>query len=315
MTEEVRLNFLNWQPDKEEFGTEGLTEAQNVVHDTEGYKPVYLATDGAYSAGFSATITSAMSRNIGPINDLLDVWLYDDVLLVGLSKYTASAYTFSTKTSAGGTTTAFATTGSAQEIAYFDTAELHDTLAFVVEAQQTQTGSDSTINLSAIATDTNSFYTGWSFNNYSTPAGIPDGRCIGRVNEFILIGGGSSAPTTVQWCAIGDATDWPVPATDDARAKQAGKQVMNNKFGPVTAIASNDFFGYVFQKTGISKLQYVGGDVVFAFNTFEEGRGCKRPGLMVQVDDKIFFQSNYGFHMLENDIITDIGFGTVDDSF
>ena len=55
--------------------------------------------------------------------------------------------------------------------------------------------------------------------------------------------------------------------------------------------------------------------MVFAFDTFEESRGCIRHGRRVTFDDKIFFQSNKGFHMLENDQISDIGFGVVDDSY
>jgi hypothetical protein len=83
----------------------------------------------------------------------------------------------------------------------------------------------------------------------------------------------------------------------------------------VTAISSGDFYAYVFQERAVTKMTYVGGDIVFAFDTFEEDRGCRRQGRMVQIDDKIFFQSDRGYHVLENDQITDIGFGAVDDNY
>jgi hypothetical protein len=54
---------------------------------------------------------------------------------------------------------------------------------------------------------------------------------------------------------------------------------------------------------------------VFSFDTFEEDRGCTRQGRMVQIDDKVFFQSDRGFHVLEHDQIADIGYGKVDKSY
>ena len=33
------------------------------------------------------------------------------------------------------------------------------------------------------------------------------------------------------------------------------------------------------------------------------------------MDDITFFESEYGYHMLENDQISDIGYGAVDDSY
>ena len=139
----------------------------------------------------------------------------------------------------------------------------------------------------------------------------PVGRTCGTVGEFVITGDGYD----VQWCAIGDPTDWPTPATDDARAKQSGKQTMINRFGVVTGIAGNDFFGYVFQETAITKMTYVGGDVVFRFDTFEEQRGCHAYNRYEEVDDKVFFESRQGYHLLEDGQILDLGIGKVDVSY
>jgi hypothetical protein len=139
--------------------------------------------------------------------------------------------------------------------------------------------------------------------------------CIAQVRDFVVMGGVMYDRYSIQWNAIGDPTDWPTPNTDDARSKQAGKQAFPTQFGNVTAISSGDFYAYVFQERAVTKMTYVGGDIVFAFDTFEEGRGCRRQGRMLQIDDKLFFQSDRGYHVLENDQITDIGFGAVDDSY
>ena len=150
---------------------------------------------------------------------------------------------------------------------------------------------------------------------YTVLTAMPAGRCIATIRDFVVVGSLSDNNFKIQWSAIGDGTDWPVPGTDDARSKQAGEQSFNTKFGYVTAITSNDFYGYVFQERAITKMTYVGGDTVFSFDTFEEERGCERTGMLSQIDDMIIFKSSKGRHVLESDQIADIGFGSVDDSF
>lgn len=61
----MRINFLNWQPDKEDVANEGLTRAVNVLHDTEGYKPLVKQTAGAFAAStFYAGATLSSVRDI-----------------------------------------------------------------------------------------------------------------------------------------------------------------------------------------------------------------------------------------------------------
>ena len=141
------------------------------------------------------------------------------------------------------------------------------------------------------------------------------------VNQFVMggnfTGGKNGLPYSagVQWCAIGDATDWPIPNSDDARAKQSGYEQLPIKLGEVTHIGGDDFYAYVWQQTGITKFTYVGGDVVFSVDTFEEARGCYSFGHVARVDDMYFFESKYGRHMIQNDQIVDIGYGLIDDSY
>lgn len=141
------------------------------------------------------------------------------------------------------------------------------------------------------------------------------GNCVARVRDFVVLGGLDTDRYSIRWSDINDPTSWSTPNTDAARAAQAGNQTFPTKYGEVTAIAGNDFYGYVFQERAISKMVYVGGDIVFSFDIFDEDRGCVRQGRMIRIDDKVFFQSNRGYHVLENDQIADIGFGIVDDSF
>jgi hypothetical protein len=148
--------------------------------------------------------------------------------------------------------------------------------------------------------------------------GMPDATVAGNVNQFAVIGLAGidvNNAFTVQWSALADLDSWPTPGTDAARTVQSGKQTLSARYGKVTGIAGGDFFGYVFQQRGITKMTYVGGDVVFAFDTFEESRGCVGYDRFAQIDDLIIFESEYGYHALQNDQIADIGFGRVDDTY
>ncbi len=142
---------------------------------------------------------------------------------------------------------------------------------------------------------------------------IPSVGCA-TVRDFVFI-----LPTgdrySVRWSAINDPTDWPTADTDDARAKQSGIQTFPNRYGYVTGVAGNDFFAYIFQERAIWKASYVSGDTVFSFDAFEEGLGCWRLNRFTRVDDRVFFESEFGRHSLENDIITDIGRGRVDKTY
>ena len=139
--------------------------------------------------------------------------------------------------------------------------------------------------------------------------------CCATVRDFVVLGGLSADRYGIWWSAIGDPTSWPTPASDAARAVQSGTQSFPTKHGWVTAVTSNDFYMYVFQTKAITKGTYVGGDVVWSFDTFEEDRGCVRQGMMAQIDDMVIFESERGRHILQNDQIADIGFGITDDTY
>lgn len=133
---QVRLNFLNWRPDAEDVGNDGLTTADNVIHETEGYKPVHLATSAAFATtgGLSATLGTVLSiigKPVGSQGDLFCAWLSEattPALYVGLNGVTAS-------TSATGHPLAFTTTSVNQEIYAFDVCEYGGKIVWTVEAQ------------------------------------------------------------------------------------------------------------------------------------------------------------------------------------
>lgn len=142
--QQVRLNFLNWRPDSEASGHDGLVKASNVLHDSEGYKQFKLATAGAASTAlsFSGNVTDVQVRQIGSKQDssiankihcilesrlasgYAQVWLYPPNL-------TGSDATVATLTMAGGTTA----TLSGGEITALEVCEMEDYVFITAEAK------------------------------------------------------------------------------------------------------------------------------------------------------------------------------------
>jgi hypothetical protein len=153
----------------------------------------------------------------------------------------------------------------------------------------------------------------------ATTGTAPKGRQVGVINRFVMIGDtdydGDLIPHRVQWSALGDARDWPIPNTSDARTKQSGEQVMPAVYGAVTAIAGGEFFGLVFQRRAISRFTYVGGDVVFQIQDYERTRGCWFPQSMIQVGGLCYFIAADGFYVTDGASVTPIGNGKWDAFF
>jgi len=72
----LRFNFLEWLPDLDDFGNPGITVADNVIHDVEGYKEVRQQTIGAFSTlTGSATSTAMVVKPIGTGGTNVAAWL------------------------------------------------------------------------------------------------------------------------------------------------------------------------------------------------------------------------------------------------
>ena len=140
---EFRFNFLNWRPDLEDTEHDGLSVAQNVIHEPEGYKPVGLASAGAFSTTISATSTvlSLVAKPVGSEGDLLCAWITaNGNLNIGLNGVTAGSTTT-------GYPLAFATAPSNTGIVAFDVCEYAGKIFFVVEAANNTVTPSTTVTL------------------------------------------------------------------------------------------------------------------------------------------------------------------------
>ena len=142
----------------------------------------------------------------------------------------------------------------------------------------------------------------------------PDGVVTGVIGRFMLVSQ-LADEYTVQWSAIDNILSWPTPASDAARAVQAGKETLSSEYGKITGITGNDYFGYIFQQKAVTKFTYIGGDVVFQIQPFEFVRGCVGYNRFFRVNGSVFYESEFGYHLLSDGDITDIGYGIVDDSY
>lgn len=79
----------------EDEGNEGLTVADNVIHEPEGYKSIGLQSAGAFSTtgGLAAsvyTVGACAARSVGDGSDAFCAWIANDTLHVGLNGVTAT---------------------------------------------------------------------------------------------------------------------------------------------------------------------------------------------------------------------------------
>lgn len=142
-----RFQFLNWRPDLEDTEFEGLTVADNVVHDVEGWKEVQFVTDGAVSTLVSSSIYFASGQTIGAMQVRQLGNLFDTSINNKVAAYTRDGSTPNFVVDFFNTTTP-ASTGisnaitSAHAVTAFQSAELNKVI--VVCAQATGTAASGT---------------------------------------------------------------------------------------------------------------------------------------------------------------------------
>lgn len=121
-----------------------------------------------------------------------------------------------------------------------------------------------------------------------------------------------AAPYRVWWSAIGDPTQWPVPLSNAALAAQSGYQDLDPTYGPVTYIAGYPQYALIFQRSGITRASYVGGQVVFSFQPYSFKKGVIAHGAAVQVGAEVWFLADDGFYVTDGANVQP--FGTAPDN-
>ena len=283
-----KVRFAEWLPDLAAYDSPGLTEAKNVIPAEAVYKP-YLPISGVGTA-LAARPQGATSA----LDSSGNAFFYAGT---ATKLYVRSGSSFTDKSGAVTFTTASA---GFWRFGQFDTTLIATNYADV--PQRITVGS------------------GGNFANLAVTGTAPRARHIGIVNRFVVLGDTSEAvngavPNKLQWSAIDDETNWPTPGSATALSLQSGEQFLNGDYGPVRSIVGGDQYGIILQRSGVTRQTYVGGNVVFQFDTIEKNRGAFYPNATVSVGRLTFFRSSDGFFVTDGVQVLPIGLNKVDNHF
>lgn len=267
--------FGPWLPEATDYKNPGLEVAKNCVPSPNGYNPVY----GLSGTGASVTGTIIGAQSFERKDGTIVVCVATTSDLYTIVSGTANASSLSLSLTAGTDRVVFE--------------------QFDAEVYATTKGGDAWY-LTNIESDT----------TFSAVSGtIPKANAMGRVQDFLVMGDyndGTDYPFRVAWSPFNNPSGtW---GTDIAT--QTDSQPLDAQQGPVTAI-SGGTFGIVFQKNGISRMTYVGGSSVFAFDLFEKNRGCIAPLSVARVGDTAYFLSYDGFFRTDGASVQSISRGRV----
>lgn len=278
------IPFGEWLPDLPDVATPGLTEAKNVIATDASYRPLnsHVGRGDALAARCQGAYTASLATG--------DTLVYAGTA-GALYKRVGSGWT--DVSDAGGYTTP---TGE-----YWGMVQYNDKIVAT--------------NFSEVMQIDDVGGTG-----FADISGAPNAKRVGVIRNFVFAGdvdygAFGHVPHAVQWCAIDDPTDWPIPFTDDAASKQSSREELDASYGPVTHIADGESFGLVFQQRAVTRFTYVGGAVVFQVQTFERGRGAYAPEACVQIGNMTYFLALDGFYATDGFQVQPIGHNKVDTWF
>lgn len=282
--------FKEWLPDLPELNNSGLTEARNVLPFDGTYKSFYPLT---------ANSTAAAARPVGAIypSGASGSTFFDHIyagLPTALHLYNSSIGWTNKSGSTYGSTTDW-------DFAQFD--ELVIATNGVNVPQRHTLGSAS--NFSTLG---------------STAGTAPVAKAVGIVNRFVMLGnleasGGFEREHVVQWSGIDAPASWPTPLSATAIAQQSGSQELPKESGPVTGIYGSDQHALITQAGGLTRVTYVGGGVVFQFDTISKTHGAAFANASIFVNGLLYFVSVRGFCVSDGVQILSIGDGKVDRYF
>ena len=149
---------------------------------------------------------------------------------------------------------------------------------------------------------------------------VPRARHVGVIDNFLVFGNIydpsiGNHPEAISWCGINNPLSWPERGTDAAVAVQSDRQILEGAGGWVHAVVPGSEVGAIFQEHAVWRMDYVGGDVVFALRRVEPNRGLLVPGLAVAVGRNVFYLSEDGFYLFDYTSSKPIGKDRVNSTF
>lgn len=286
--------FKEWLPDQPALGNAGLVEATNVVPTSTGYDP-FLPLDASGST--IASVTAGVNGAFAAVSQTANSEGVERNIFWNNGKYYWSV--------------AVATLG-----------DLSANSAIFAQYEDEIFVANHSSHIALLTTIA-------ATRQFAEITAAPYADTIAVVGQFVVAGnlwddtdgtrafGGSGTARPfrenyVQWGAIDDPTNWPQPGSSTAIASQAGEQGLDRGFGAVMAIHGGEQFGVILQNNAVTRMTYVGGSVVFQFDTIAKWIGSKYIHGSVMVGGLTYFLSQRGFCMTDGSVIRKIGDGRVD---
>jgi hypothetical protein len=135
----------------------------------------------------------------------------------------------------------------------------------------------------------------------------PTARMLTVVKDFLVGGVIGGVVNMVQWSAINNAEGWTVGL------EQCDYQIIPSG-GEVTGLLGGEF-GIILQRGRVSRMTYVGDNLVFQFDEISNNIGCVSPHSVIQAGQYGFWLSDSGFVMWDGATIKPIGQEKIDRSF
>lgn len=271
---DIEIPFGEWLPDQADFENPGLVEAKNVIPTSKGYAPARGA--GTSRASVSGTPNFA---------EYFVSASYGRPLVLVRNGSTLGIY--DRDASLGWTLLASqAVTGGGEtntSVTRFD-----DTLIISANSAAYQ------LNLASPA---------GGFSTLTLPTSGPS--VVEVVNKFLLVADVSES--RFYYSAFNDFDDF----TADLRTQAGSTPLDTPELGPITEIIGGRT-PLLFQKNGITRLEYVRPPTVWADRLISSEFGCIAPNAAVTYGDITYFLSPQGFCATDGASVVRIGDGKVD---
>lgn len=290
------ISFGEWLPDQAELGSPGLTVATNVLASNGGYKPFFPLTPvsaGKYTlpgiprGGFVA-------QDVYPSS--FPVWYYaaSGNVIYEAAGGSAATGTFNSRS-----------TG----------------LSTVTPAFDYQFAQFDNLVFAAAGINGVQFHTVGSSTNFATVTGLTgtrDGRYLAVIGRFLVVanlGSATTRPSTLEWSAIDDPTNFPTPNSSTATATQSGEQTLNVADGDIVGVYGGDQYGIILQRGAVVRMTYVGPPVVFQFDRIDANKGANRRYASAQAGARVGFVAPDGVYMTDGVALQPLGRDRIDKTF
>lgn len=139
---------------------------------------------------------------------------------------------------------------------------------------------------------------------FSEITASPISRYIAAVRDFVVVGPVTiSDEINVQWSERNNVDGWT------SGVNSSGAQPLFEG-GPLQGLTGGEF-GTILQESTITRMTFVGGDLVFTFDVIENARGCRVPGSIVQFGPNTYYWSEEGVEVFTGTVGVNIGEGKV----